>query len=439
MPKEFSVKEIINVQYKAYSRYVIEQRALPYLLDGLKPVQRRALWTALKIAKHDKVKVVKLAGATLSIHPHGSTACEDAISNMAQKFCGANNITYFDGYGAFGSKIMGPGNGIGAARYVSVKLSETFNSIMGADIELINKQPSYDDAEEEPIAFLPLLPTVLLNPVHGIAVGFACNILPRKLDDVIHCQQQYLDGKGFHEPQPYYEGFRGEMKKIDDTTWETKGVFKKDGKKLHISELPIGMTRESYVRVLDALEEKDIIASYHDDCTDDYSFTMNLKVDLTTDEIYEKFKLISNINENLTIIDLAGKVRKMTVANIIKEFTDYRLGIYLQRFKKQFAINKDIFEFKRDLLKVIQKGLFKKFPELSKKEIEDLLLENDIQEKNIQKIIQVPIYRFGKDEVDRLKEELAELKKEIEKLVEYCKSESQRRDIYRQELKAIKI
>jgi topoisomerase-4 subunit A len=437
--KAIDVVELIDTQLKEYSLHVIESRAIPFIADGFKPVHRRILWTMINYFKNEKVKVVKVAGTTLSIHPHGSASVENACSLMAQRFCGATNINYLDGYGAFGSKIYGPGNAIGAARYVSVKLSDNFTKIMSNDTDLLEMRPSYDDAEQEPISFLPLVPTILLNPVQGIAVGFACNILPRKLSDVIHCQLAHLEGKGFHEPKIYYEGYKGEIKKIEDNVWETKGVFSRSGRKITITELPIGSTREGYMRVLDALEEKEIISSYTDDCKDDFAFTANLRGDLTDEEIYEKFKLISNLTENLTVIGFNGKVQKMTVSEIIKQFTDFRFSVYIKRYKKQFNENKEEFEFKRDLLKVIVKGLFKKFPDLPKDEIKKLLLENEILEKNISRIIQTPIYKFGKDEVDDLKKQLAELKSFLENLVKLCKSEDLRKVEFVKELKEIKI
>ncbi len=437
--RTIEIPELIDSQYKVYSMYVLESRALPNITDGFKPVHRRILWTMIKNFKNEKVKVVKVAGTTLGIHPHGSTSVEDACSLMAQRFCGANNVNYLDGYGAFGSKIMGPGNGIGAARYVSVKLSDNFNQIMGSDMDLMDMKPSYDDMEKEPISFLPLVPTLLLNPVQGIAVGFACTILPRKLSDVIRCQLAHLDGKGFHEPKVHYEGFKGEIKKVGDYTWETKGVFSRSGRKLTITELPIGSTRESYIRVLDALEEKEIISSFTDDCTDDFNFSVNLKVEMTDEEIYEKFKLTGNLTENLTVIGFNGKVQKMSVTDVIKQFTDARFLVYIKRYKKLFNENKEEFEFKRDLLKVIVKGLFKKFPDLSKDDIKKFLLENDILEKNIGRIIQTPIYRFGKDEIDTLKKDLAELKSYLENLVKLCKDEGLRKKEYRKEIEAIKL
>lgn len=437
--KTITIPEIIDTQYKQYSLYVVEQRAIPYIMDGLKPVQRRALWTALNSFKNEKVKVVKLAGSTLSLHPHGSTAVEEAISNMAQKFCAANNEVYFDGYGAFGSKIVGPGNGIGAARYVSVKLSDTFNKILSHDQDLIKFKPSYDDMDKEPVCFLPLIPNILLNPTQGIAVGFACNILPRKKEDIIHCQLNYLNGKDFHEPKVFYEGFKGTINKIDSTTWESVGVFERKGNKLIISELPIGFTREKYISILDTLEEKSIITSYVDECTSEFLFSINMKSDLnlTDVEIVDKFKLKNTLNENLNVIYFDGKVKKMDVKQIIKDFTDYRFAFYLNRYKKQAMENKQEFDFKKDLLKVITTGLFKKFPDLNKKEIEKLLVESEIQEKNIQRIIQVPIYRFGKDEVDKLKAELQDIKSKLELLIKLCKDEDLRKTEYVKELKNI--
>lgn len=437
--RKVDIPTIINEDYKSYSLYVVQERAIPSILDGLKPVQRRILWIAQKYFKNEKVKVTKLAGNAMAIHPHGSAAIEGAASNMGQKFAGANNIPYFEGYGAFGSRIVGPGNGIGAARYISVKLSENYHDIMAADLNLVKTKPSYDDADVEPVSFLPIIPTVLLNPMQGIAVGFATTIYPRNIKDIIHCQLQYLEDKGFHEPKIYFDGFKGEITKLDEKTWQTKGVWKKEGKKIVISELPIGWTREAYIKVLDTLEEKEIISSYTDECTSDFLFTVVPKIDLNDEDIWNKFELIDTLNENINVIGFDGKIIKMTVTDIIKQFTDYRLKIYFERYKTQFIEGKAEFEYKRDLIRVMIKGLFKKFPDLKKEEIKELLLENEIQEKHVAKIIQTPIYRFGKEEIEALRKELEEKKKYLENLVKLCKDENLRKDAYKQDLKAIKL
>lgn len=440
MMKEESISNLIDTQYWEYSRYVLESRAIPSVLDGFKPVQRRALWVARSLAKNGLVKVSKLAGSAMSLHPHGNTSIESAISGMAQDFASANNVCWFEGKGAFGSRIAGPGNGIGAARYVSVRLPQRFHDIIETDSNLIEMKPNYDDTEQEPVAFLPMVPNILLNPIQGIAIGFACNILPRKYEDVVKCQLAHLNGKGFRAPKVHYEGFKGTIEHVEDDTWKSIGVFEqKTKKKIIITELPIGFNRESYIKHLDTLEEKELITSYTDECTDEFLFTVNLKKEMTEEDIITKFKLTTLLHENITVVDFKGKIRKMTSSEIIKEYTDYRFKFYLKRFKKMGNHDKAEYEFKRDLLKVITTGMFKKFPTLKKDEIKKLLIENDIKDVNIPKILQVPIYRFGNDEVAKLKAELAELKKKIQLLVQLCKDESLRKDEYIKELKKLKV
>ena len=438
--RSINISQLIDTQYREYSRYVVEFRAIPSVIDGLKPVQRRGLWVAKHLAKTNPIKVSKLAGSAMSLHPHGNTSIENAISAMAQPFPGANNICWFEGKGAFGFRIDGPGNGIGAARYVSVKLAPPFFDIMDVDSDLIHMISNYDDTEKEPATFLPIIPAVLVNPTQGIAVGFACNILPRKISDIIHCQQQYLEGKEFREPKVYFEGFKGKIDKIGECAWETVGVFtRKSDRNIEIIELPIGWNRENYVKHLDMLEEKEIILNYTDDSTDTFRFTIKLAQPLSDEDILDKFKLKQQLHENLTVIDFNGKIRKMTVTEIIKEFTHYRFGFYLKRYKKLGREYKADYEFKRDLLNVIQTGLFKKFPELNKEQIKELLIKNAIKEYNIQRIINVPIYRFGKDEVDKLKADLSEIKTNIQHLLKLCNDEGLRKAEYIKELKRVKI
>jgi DNA gyrase/topoisomerase IV subunit A len=133
------------------------------------------------------------------------------------------------------------------------------------------------------------------------------------------------------------------IEKVSDNIWKTYGVFEKKGKQVIITELPIGYDRESYIKVLDSLEDKEIVSSFVDECTESFRFIVDLKVDLTDSEIYEKFKLSETLNENLNVIDFDGKIKNLNVSDIIKNFTDYRLKLYLRRYKKQFFDLKDQF------------------------------------------------------------------------------------------------
>lgn len=435
------ITDLIETQYKDFSHYVIESRAIPRLSDGLKPVQRRALWAAKKIAK-DWTKVSKLAGVTMSNHPHGNVSIEDSISGMAQNFAGANNVCFFEGDGTFGSRITGPGNGISSARYVSVKLSKEFHELFDVDSELVKLVPNYDETDTEPATFLPIVPAILVNPSSGIAVGFACNILSRNFEEVKKSQIAYLEGKKIKPLIPYYNGFNGKIEKgVETDQWNCYGVFTRlSATEIKITELPIGMNRESYVTHLDKLEEKEIITDYEDHSKDQFEFHVKLKEPIKSDEeLILKFKLFATLNENITLIGFNNEVReRMTDVEVVKEFTDWRFGFYLDRFKKKLVETDDELEFKRALLLVITKGLFKKFPNQSKKEITESLEDEKIQSHHIARILQIPIYRFGKEEVESLKEEIKELEKNKKEYETLVKSEDKRKEVYIAELKDLK-
>ncbi len=429
--------EIIQTQYKDFCHYVIESRALPRLSDGLKPVERRALWSAKKVAK-DWCKVSKLAGVTMSNHPHGNVSIENCISSMAQDFCGSNNVPFFEGDGSFGSRLTGPGNGCASARYIAVRLSENFFKYFDVDSDLINTVDNYDSTDKEPDTFLPIVPAVLLNPTQGIAVGFACNILPRNIDDVKKAQVDYLQGKKLKPLKPYFEGFKGHIVKNVEGDWATKGVWEKSGKKLLIKELPIGYNREAFVNLLDKLEEKEnpILSGYVDNCRDDFNFEINLTEDMSDEDIEIKFKLVTNLNENITLIGFNNKVlEKLTDTQVIEQFTEWRFKFYLQRFTKQLNTTNDDLEFKKALLWVITSGIFKKFPEMKKAEIIKVLQEKKIKNPNIVKIMQIPIYKFGKEEIVKLEDQIKELEKNKNELEVLVKSEDKRKAVYVEELK----
>jgi DNA topoisomerase-2 len=434
------IEEIIQTQYKDFCHYVIESRALPRLSDGLKPVERRSLWAAKKIAK-DWCKVSKLAGATMSCHPHGNVSIENCISSMAQDFCGSNNVPFFEGDGTFGSRLTGSGNGCASARYISVRLSKAFYDYFDVDAELVNMIPTYDEAESEPDTFLPIVPSVLLNPTSGIAVGFACEIAARNIEDVKQAQIDFLQGKKIKPLKPYYKGFKGKIIKNEKGEWASQGVYIKNGTKLHITELPISFNREQFIELLDKLEEgtdkkAPVVKDYIDNCQDTFDFEITLAREMTDEEINSIFKLTSNLNENITLIGFNNKVlERLTDVQVIEQFTEWRFGFYLQRFTKKLEVVDEELEFKKALLKVITSGLFKKFPGQKKNEIIQVLKDEKIKNPHIVRIMKTPIYCFGKDEVEKLEAQIKELEKNKKELEVLVKSEDKRRDVYIEELK----
>jgi DNA gyrase subunit A len=430
------ISDIIEGQYKPFSHYVIESRAIPKIADGLKPVERRSLWAAKKVAAKEWCKVSKLAGATMSNHPHGNMSIEATISSMAQDFAGANNVPFFDGKGTFGSRLTGSGDGYASARYVAVKLSDNFYKYFDVDSDLVPFVPNYDETDKEPNYFLPIVPAVLLNPTTGIAVGFACEILPRNIDEVKKAQIAYLQGKKLHNLTPYYKGFKGQIYKNAEGGWASRGVWKMEGNKIHISELPAGYNREHFVNILDKLDEKGIIKNFVDNCKEDFDFDIVLTQPITEEEFILKFKMTNNLNENITLIGFNNEVlEKISDIDVIEKFTKWRFSFYLDRYKRKLEDTIVDLELKISILLVIEKGIFKKFPNQSKKEIIKILQDENIKKDNIIKIMQLPIYKFGKDEVDKLKTQIDELEKNQKEYTDLVNNEDKRKEMYIKELK----
>ena len=169
------VEDFFDNEYRNYAIYVVEQRAIPSLVDGFKPSQRKIAYAANRLWKtgtEKPMKVFQLGGqaAAISFFHHGSL--DGTIIGMAQEF--KNSMSIFQGIGQFGS-LRSPS--AGAPRYIGVKFNENFK-LLYKDFELVT--PQYEEGEEiEPKFFLPIVPTVLLNGGSGIAVGFATNILNR--------------------------------------------------------------------------------------------------------------------------------------------------------------------------------------------------------------------------------------------------------------------
>lgn len=432
-----SVSKLLDTEYKEYSRYVVFSRAIPDIRDGLKPVHRRVIYTASK-GSNSFTKVIKLAGASLAIHPHGDSSCSGAICTLTQRFAGANNYSLFDGDGAFGCRIQGPGNGNGSPRYVSVKLSKITEEVLFKDKELITMRPSYDEETMEPDYYLPLVPMVLMNPTTGIAVGYACDIPPLNMQEIIDNQIQYLQGKPLKELLPFYNGFNGRVFRADDKI-QTEGCWKIDGKtRLYITELPIGITREQYAEHLDALVEKNIVYSYEDNCAESFDFKIILKKDNdvydNAEKLIKTFKLRKNVNPNLTVIGIDGQIKAKSVDDIITEFTSWREEFFKLRYQRILKrVLKDL-SFKEDLIRVIQKGIMDNVRKKQKAAIIQEMKDISVKPDHLDRIIGLPIFHFSLTEVDKLKDEVEKLQKKRTLLEKLIKSPKKLREIFIKEL-----
>jgi DNA topoisomerase-2 len=415
MVNEMNVTELIDGQYKDYSKYVLYSRAIPHMIDGLKPSQRKILYTALKTANTSRIKTASLSGNTISQanYHHGDASLNDAITKMVQLH--SNNIPLLEGEGSFGSRLVPDA---AAPRYTYVKMSQNFEKYF-ADTMVADK--SIDPEDPEPAFYLPIIPWVLVNGVKGIAVGFATDIQPRNPKEIAKLCQAYLKGKNIDKETllPYYPEFEGKIYEELDSVY-CEGNFTLTGQtKLEITEVPVGFTRESYVQVLNKLEETGKIVSYTDKCDKTgFKFDVTLKrgKKMKDHQIVRLFKLKKKINENITVIDHEGKLKVYdSPIDIIKEFCDYRRGKYEERY--EYLIEEgisalDIIKAKVKFIELIIQGTLD-FKNKNRKTIKKELtttFKSDI----IEILIKMPIYSLCQDEMSKYINEGTALYKQIE-------------------------
>lgn len=431
--------DYINQQRRNYSLYVMQNRAIPAATDGLKAAQRRILWMAQDGKLH---KSNSLAAETTAIHPHD--APEDAVNGLAAPY--GNNIPLLFGDGAFGTLLHN--KEAGAARYTKVRVSQLTQDVVFRDIEVVPMTESYDGTLVEPIHFLPLIPIALLNPTEGIAVGFASNILPRSLEDIVLCQIQYLKGaKSLSIPMPKFAPLNSIAY---DTAEQPNGniayMFLGEYEKLNksnikVTNLPYGLTHTKFISKLNDLMEAGEVLDYDDYSKDEFNIEVKFKQGFLEgkkeQQILNLLLLDQKQVENLNVLDFSGKkVWSTNPVELICRFTEWRLQWYIERYQRLLLIAQTKYQQCIDIRTAIKKNVSKAAKELgSRKEMKELLSSLGIV--NIDYIADLPVYRFTQEEFEKNEKRIAELGEEMEDYNDLLSNDARRKKVYIKELEEI--
>lgn len=338
------VKDLINKELVLFS---IEDniRSIPNLVDGLKPSQRKIIYACITKNLYSEIKVSQLAGyvSEKTSYHHGEASLMDTIINLAQKFVGSNNINLLEPIGQFGTRLQG-GKDASSPRYIFTQLSEHFNKIFNPDDYDLLEYLDDDGYSIEPKFFVPTLPMILINGACGIGTGFSTDIPCFNPEDIKSALMKLVDDEDaeINELTPWYAGFTGTIKKIEDSRWITTGVYKIENLNVIVSELPIGVWTDDYKAFLDKLESENIIYSYKNNSTEtSVSFTIKIPNDTLwewkNDNIVEKkLKLTSNLStKNMYVFNEKNQIVKMECAEeIVYHFWMIRNDYYIRRQKK---------------------------------------------------------------------------------------------------------
>jgi DNA topoisomerase-2 len=434
---------------REYSLYVAMMRAIPYVGDGLKPSQRIALW--LLRNKAEKVKTVGLGGAMASerLYVHGDVSATDAIGKLAAPY--KNNVPLIEGLGSFGSRTK-PVEGIGAPRYTEVHRAKSAEAFLYNDLPIVPLTENYDGSNMMPVHFLPLIPTVLLNGVAGVAVGYSTDILPRNLPDLIRATQDALAGKKIKEPMPHFERYDVTVKALGPSQYEITGkVVVKDTSTLIVTELPPGLSLEAFKKRLIDMEDEDKISNFLDNSSDAINIEIQMKRGAakgwTVDQAITFLKLREKVTERIVVVDWDGDgiATYPDAATLIKGFVDWRLAWYENRYQKYHDDSSYELQYWKLLRAMFKAGFTKKlgtFPDRAAVEVDVTAIATKakikIDDPQIDRAVSLPTYRWTKAFEADVETKIAELEAQIKDYKSILADPKKRQAIYSDELEALK-
>ncbi|MBO4262727.1 MAG: DNA topoisomerase 4 subunit A [Clostridia bacterium] len=462
-----TIEDVLHNSMIPYAEYVILDRALPRVEDGLKPVQRRILYSMYEQGMTpDKgyKKSARVVGDCLAkYHPHGDTSVYDAMVRLAQPY--NMRMTLVDGHGNFGSI---DGDSAAAMRYTEVKLQPLALELLSdIDKDTVNWSLNFDDSLKEPDTLPGRFPNLLVNGATGIAVGLATNIPTHNLCEVIDGVVAYLANpkisldemmtiiKGPDFPTGAYIIAGEELK----TAYETgKGKIQirakinveevENGKKnIVITEIPYQVNKAQLLKKIADLQEenKDVLGGIADICDESDRSGMRAVIKLKKDVdpkpildyLFKYTQLQCSYGINMVAI-ADGKPKLMGLIEIIKYYVEYQISVILRRTKFDLNKAKERAHILEGLIVAVTNideviRIIKTSPDTPKAK-QNLREAFDLSEKQAQAILDLRLARITKLEVANLKDELAALKKLIIELQAIVDNKKLQKEVVKKEI-----
>ncbi|KAB8234302.1 DNA topoisomerase 2 [Aspergillus alliaceus] len=451
-------------------------RSIPSVVDGLKPGQRKVLYTCFRRNLKKDMKVVELAGhvSGMTAYHHGDISLQQTIVGLAQTFVGSNNVNCLEPSGNFGSRLQG-GSDCASARYIYTRLSPFARRIFHSHDDPLLTYNEDDGAKIEPEVYVPVVPMVLVNGADGIGTGWSSSIPNYNPEDIVDNLKRLMDGEEIRPMQPWFRGFTGEVTAIGGDRFKFSGIIKETGdKEVEITELPIRTWTQDFKDKLEEIIKAEKTPSFIKDYKDYNTHTKvhfiiqmdekNMKGALS-DGLEERFKLSKTLaTTNLVAFDPEGRITKYaTVDDILKEFYTYRLKFYEKRKQYQLSqLQKELERLsnqarfvqmiidgklvvskkkKHVLVAELKEKGFKPFPKVAEAvkagEAEPVVeeeTEEDDQDAEVLSnaydyLLGMAIWSLTQERVEKLRRQIGDKEMEIDELIKMSKEDIWKRDL----------
>ncbi len=330
-----SYTDFVNKELRLFA-LAANARAIPSMVDGLKPGQRKIIWSAFKRNLSKEIKVAAFGGYVTesAAYHHGEASLQGTIIKLAQDFVGANNLPLLKGVGMFGTRAE-LGKNAASARYIGTHLFPITRHIYPASDDTILHYLDDDGAPIEPAHYLPVIPMVLVNGTAGLGYGWSTNVPAFNPVDLAANMRALLKNEPLKPMMPWVRGFRGTIRPNPkrQTDYVAEGVIIKiDSTTLRIQELALDKSITIYKGFLAKMREAGRLVSISDRTADEaihFDITMDAKQMAAAEKegYIPYFKLHSRINTtNMVLFNAEGQLKRYdSIEQIMKEFFEYRL------------------------------------------------------------------------------------------------------------------
>ncbi|MCK9547535.1 MAG: DNA topoisomerase IV subunit A [Sphaerochaeta sp.] len=412
-------QSIFKDNFLEYASYVIKERAIPDLVDGFKPVQRRIIHTLFEMDDGKFHKVANVVGWAMRYHPHGDASIYEALVNLA------NFDLFIERQGNFGNSLTG--DSAAAARYIECRLLPFAKRVL-YNPELTEFVDSYDGRNREPVAFPAKIPVVLIQGVSGIAVGMRTDILPHNAIEVLDAMSASLTG----EPFTLYPDFPGggiiDVEDYDDGRGSVSVRAKlntKDPKRIIIEELPFDVTSEMMIHSIEDAAKKGRlkISSINDYTAERVNIEINLARNTYAKEIVDALYAYTRCETKLSLEPLVINDNMPTVMGV-SDILAWHASHLVEVLKAELILERGHLQDKlhaRTLERIfIEERIYKRIE--TKKSAEEVVkavysglkpfaeqLIRPVDDEDVERLLKIPIRRISLFDIEKNKEEIDEI------------------------------
>ena len=429
---DFALHRRVDRGFLDYASYVIRDRAIPNLADGLKPVQRRILWALHTMDDGRFMKVANVTGETMKYHPHGNASIDDALVVVA------NKRYLIEGQGNYGNIFTG--DPAAAPRYIECRLTELARHELFND-EITDFVPSYDGRNKEPVTLPSKLPLLLMLGTEGIAVGMSSRILPHNFPELLEAQIAILKKQSFKCLPDFQTGGLMDARGYKDGAGEIKVRAKikiKDEQTVLIKEIPPTTTTESLMASIEDASRKGKIKvkSVNDFTSEEVEIEVRapggVSAEQLVDALYAFTDCEVSIASRITVIRNNRPV-EMTVSEVLHANTEQLIETLKRELQLRESKLQDELHFRTLERIFIEERIYKKIEQCKTNDAVIAAVRDgfkpfrkemirDLAEADIERLLQVRIRRISLFDINKHREEIAKTKEDLNETRKHLKN-----------------